>query len=144
MNEKPVAAGKSSFDLLDTEKTFAMIDAKPGSRFLDAACGTGKYSIEIAKKIGEKGSVYAVDLWEAGIEALKQEITIKNIKNIKTMVADIRKKLPLDDNTIDSCLMSTIVHDLSKSDQKSTMQEVARVIKPGGMVYHHPGGFQYV
>lgn len=134
MNDKPVAAGKSSFDLIDSEKAFAMIDVKPNSSFLDLACGIGKYSIEIANKIGGKGTVYAIDLWQEGIEALNREIDIKSIKNIKTIIADIRNKLPLEDNSIDSCLMATILHDLSKSDQKSTVQEAARVVKPNGML----------
>ena len=134
MSEKPVAAGKSSFDLIDTEKTFAIIDVKPDSNFLDLACGIGRYSIEIAKNIGEKGTVYSIDLWKEGIEALNKEIDTRNIKNIRTTLADISKKLQLEDNSIDSCLMATILHDLSKSDQKSTVKEATRVIKPGGML----------
>ena len=134
MSDKPVAAGKSSFDLIDTEKTFAIIDVMPDSGFLDMACGIGKYSTEIANKIGNKGTVYAVDLWQKGIEALKQEINIRDIKNIKAILADISKKLPLEDSSIDSCLMATIIHDLSESDQKSAIQEVARLLKPGGML----------
>jgi ubiquinone/menaquinone biosynthesis C-methylase UbiE len=134
LSDKPVAAGKSSFDLIDTEKTFAIIDVKPDSSFLDLACGSGNYSIAIAIQIGEKGTVYAVDLWQEGIEALKQAINIKGIKNIKTILADISKELPLEGSSIDSCLMATIVHDLSKSDQESAIQEVARLVKPGGLL----------
>jgi ubiquinone/menaquinone biosynthesis C-methylase UbiE len=134
MNSKPVAAGKSSFDLIDTEKTFEIIEVKPNSTFLDLACGIGKYSVKIAQNLGEKGVVYAVDLWQEGIEALKKEIERKSIKNIKTILADISKKLPLEENSIDSCLMATIIHDLSKSDQKSAIQEVFRLVKPGGML----------
>ncbi len=55
MSDKPVAAGKSSFDLIDTEKAFALMAPMPGSKFLDLACGIGRYSMEIARKIGEKG-----------------------------------------------------------------------------------------
>jgi ubiquinone/menaquinone biosynthesis C-methylase UbiE len=134
MSDKPVAAGKSSFDLLDTEKVFAIIDVKPDSCFLDLACGIGKYSLEIAKHIGEKGSVYAVDLWQEGIESLDQQIAAEGAKNIKTIVADISSRVPLEENSIDSCLMATILHDLTQEDQKTTMQEVARLVKPGGML----------
>jgi len=134
MSDKPVAAGKSSFDLIDTEKAFAIMDVKPNSSVLDLACGIGKYSIEIAHGIGEKGSVYAVDLWQEGLEALDLEIDQRSIKNIKTILADIRQKLPLEEDSVDSCLMATILHDLSKSEQKSTVQEVARVVKSGGML----------
>jgi len=132
MNDKPVAAGKSSFDLIDAEKAFAIMNLKPDSVFLDLACGVGKYSIEIAKNIGGKGAVYAFDLWEEGIEALNQEIGMSGIKNIKTIVADIREKLPLEENSIDACLMATILHDLSINDQQKALGEVARVLKDGG------------
>jgi ubiquinone/menaquinone biosynthesis C-methylase UbiE len=134
MSDKPVAAGSSSFDLIDAEKAFAIIDTKPNSRFLDLACGTGRYSIEIADKIGDKGTVYAVDLWQEGIDTLNREIGERNIKNIKTIVADIRNRLPLEDNSIDSCLMATILHDLSRIDREATLREISRVVKPGGML----------
>lgn len=134
MSDKPVAAGKSSFDLLDRERTFAIIDLKPNSSFLDLACGIGRYSLAIGRSIGDQGTVYAVDLWQEGIEALKQKIAAQNIKNIKAILADITKQLPLEDNSIDSCLMATILHDIPESDRNSTMQEVSRVVKPGGML----------
>jgi hypothetical protein len=41
MGDKPIAAGKSSFDLIDTAKTFAIMHVKPNSCFLDLACGIG-------------------------------------------------------------------------------------------------------
>ena len=132
MSDKPVAAGKSSFDLIDVEKALAIMSLKPDSVFLDLACGIGKYSVEIAKNIGEKGTVYAIDLWEEGIEALNQEIGILGIKNIKTIITDIRNKLPLEENSINACLMATILHDLSISDQQKALGEVARVLKDGG------------
>jgi len=87
---KPVAAGKSSFELIDTQKVFQPMDVKPGANFLDLACGTGRYSIETAKNMGRKGKVYAIDLWQEGIEALNQEIETQGITNLETMIADIR------------------------------------------------------
>jgi len=147
MSDKPVGAGKSSFDLIDVKEAFAIMNPKPDSAFLDLACGIGKYSIEIAKYIGDKGTVYAVDLWEEGIEALNQEIGMSGIKNINTIIADITDKLPLEENSIDACLMATILHDLSINDQHKTLEEVARVLKHGGTldiiefkkIYNGPG-----
>lgn len=134
MGDKPVAAGKSSIDLIDKEKTFSAIDVIPNSCFLDLACGVGRYSLEIAKKIGENGTVFAIDLWKEGVDVLNQEADSQGLKNIRAMVADISSKLPLEDNSIDACLMSTILHDLAKSDQISPLKEVARVLKPDGIL----------
>lgn len=134
MSHKPVAAGKSSFDLIDTETALAIIDIKPDSSFLDMACGIGNYCLEIAKHIGDKGTIYAVDLWAEGIATLDNRVSVEGIGNIKTIVADITARLPFEENSIDSCLMATILHDLSKDAQKKTIQEVTRLLKPGGML----------
>ncbi len=134
MNDKPAAAGKSSFDLIDSAKVFAMMDVEPGSTFLDLACGIGNYSIAMAKNMKGKGVIYSIDLWRESIESLDQEIETKGIKNIKPMVADIREKLPFEENSVDACLLATVLHDLSKNDQKAILKEIARVVKPGGMV----------
>lgn len=134
MSDKPVAAGKSSFDLIDKEEAFAIIDIQAHSSFLDLACGIGNYCTEIANRIGEKGTVYAIDLWQEGIAALNNKINVGDIKNIKTIVADITAELPIEENSIDSCLMATVLHDLSKAGQQAAVGEVARFLKPGGML----------
>jgi ubiquinone/menaquinone biosynthesis C-methylase UbiE len=134
MDGKPVAAGKSSFDLINTEEMFAIIDLKPHSTFLDLACGVGNYSVEVANRIGEKGTVYAVDLWQEGIAALNQKISVAGIKNIQTRVADITTRLPFEEISVDSCLLATVLHDLSLSGQKSVIEEAVRLLTPGGML----------
>ena len=46
-----------SHAMIDTKKMFSMMDVKPDSIFLDVACGIGKYSVQIAQKIGEFNSL---------------------------------------------------------------------------------------
>ena len=132
MNSKPAAAGKSSFDLVDIEKVFAIITPKANSIFLDLACGVGKYSIEAAKLVGAHGKVYAIDLWTEGVRILAAVAESQEMSNIKTILADITKDLPLDDKSIDACLIATTLHDLTKSGQQSVIKEIARLLKPEG------------
>lgn len=132
--DKPPAAGKSSFDLIDKEKALALMDVQPDWRFADLACGPGDYSIEIARRVGEAGIVFAVDLWREGIDALGRLIAARGIGNIETVWADIRSRLPFEDRSIDACLLATILHDLSAADRRSTLRETARILKPAGML----------
>lgn len=134
MGAKPVAAGKSSYDLINTEKAFEIIGVQPNSTFLDLACGVGKYSIRIAQNIGTDGLVYAVDLWKDGIDILRDEINKAGLHTLKPILADIRKALPLEEKSIDSCLLATILHDLSAQDRNTVIHEASRVLKPGGML----------
>jgi ubiquinone/menaquinone biosynthesis C-methylase UbiE len=134
MAEKPPAAGKSSFDLIDKKRFISLLDLPPNSIFLDLACGTGRYSIEISKIPGAEHKIYAIDLWAEGIEVLNTLIKDQGITNIHTIVADISKKIPIETAVADVCLLATTLHDLSKEAQDSTIKEVHRVLKPGGFL----------
>jgi ubiquinone/menaquinone biosynthesis C-methylase UbiE len=134
MTDKPVAAGKSSFDLIDREKLFSRLMLTPDTLFLDLASGIGRYSIEAAKRLTGKGEVHAVDLWAEGINALNENIRERHLANIHTVIADITKPLPLADCFYDVCLLATVLHDLSKQGQEAVLKEVERILKPKGIL----------
>ena len=134
MSKKPVAAGKSSFDLIDPAAFFANIEIPPNAQILDAACGSGLYTLELARLLDENGSIHALDLWDEGIENLKRAITEQGLANIHPLRADITQKIPLEDASIDFCLMATILHDLSPAEQDSTLNEIARIVKTDGIL----------
>jgi ubiquinone/menaquinone biosynthesis C-methylase UbiE len=132
MSEKPIAAGKSSFDLIDAEALFRELPLGQGVVFLDLACGTGLYSLAAAQHIGATGKVVAFDLWPEGIAALNQEIEARRLKQVQTGIADATRHIPLEDDSVDICLLATVLHDfLSINAGKGVLREVCRVLKPG-------------
>jgi ubiquinone/menaquinone biosynthesis C-methylase UbiE len=76
-----------------------------------------------------------VDLWAEGIELLKAAADEKEASNIAAMVSNAGKKIPVDDQSIDVCLMATVLHDFveDKIDQ-AVFPETVRVVKPGGIL----------
>lgn len=132
MKHKPIAAGKSSFDLIDAELLFAQLGLQPGTRLLDAACGRGHYSLAAADHLTTGGRVVAVDLWADGVAELKQTMRAQGTANICPLVADLRS-LPLDTHSIDFCLLATVLHDLVQDcSAGGAIEEIGRVLKPGG------------
>ena len=80
-----------------------------------------------------RGRSYAIDLWEEGITYLKQQASAKGITNIKALVADVSKKIPLSDDSIDICLMATVLHDLLQiGAAEGTLTEIRRVLSLQG------------
>jgi len=131
--EKPPGAGRSSFSLIDPEKVFGALSLKPGSAFLDMACGTGQYAIVASEIIGDEGFVYAVDLWEEGVNIFMELASAKGIKNVHAIVGDITKPMPIEGNCIDVCLMATALHELTLSETAGpALAEAARVLGPEG------------
>ena len=148
MPHTPIAAGGSSFDLIDSKKLFAEIQLKRRMTFLDVACGYGYYSIAASKYVGETGIVYALDLWKDGVDHLSNHIKEFNINNIQSVLADARKKIPLKNSSVDICLLSTVLHDfIIEKTEDGVLNEIHRVLKPAGKfavieykkISSHPG-----
>jgi ubiquinone/menaquinone biosynthesis C-methylase UbiE len=125
-------AGKSSKAYLNAERVLQETGLKSGDKFLDVGCGEGYFSIAASKIVGNKGKVYALDSYEKSIAVLKEQIHRDNIRNIEAIVADVTRKMPLPDATVDMCLMANVVHGfLANGEVPSVMAETARVMKAG-------------
>jgi len=135
MPPPPIAAGKSSFDLVNVPLVFREIGLPEARSFFDVACGIGRYTLAAAKVIKPGGIVYAADLWVDGIATLRNSIEEQGFANIEPIHVDVSKRLPLDDHAIDIGFMATVLHDLvhDHTDQ-GTMAELRRIIRPGGVL----------
>jgi len=133
--KKPLGAGRSSFTLVDQDKVFGELQLEGGISFLDLGCGRGEYAIIASEIVGNEGIVYGIDLWEEGVDLLKEEASARGSKNIKAMVADAGERIPLEDMSIDVCFMATVFHDLVLANTFETaLTEVSRVLREDGVL----------
>ena len=132
-HKKPKGAGKSSFELIDPKILTDILQVKPGSVVLDLACGKGAYSLFLSEMVGADGLVYAVDLWEEGLQQLKQEIENRNITNIMTLLDDATKEIEIDEYHVDLCLMATVLHDFEEAGETdAVLKQVKTLLRPNG------------
>lgn len=131
----PTSAGLTSFNLLDEKQLFADLGLQPGMQVLDFGCGVGNYAIAAAPYLGDEGCIYAVDLWDEGIETLEIRSAMAGLANISSRVCGAGETLPIDDKIVDLCLLATVVHILVLENQlPETLNEIKRVMKPHGKV----------
>ena len=129
---KPPGAGKSSYELIDPGALWAELNLPQGITFLDLGCGQGNYSLAAADHIGPTGVVYAVDLWEEGLAALKERAAREGRTNLKPLAAGVGQ-VPIESRSVDVGLMATVLHDLVEAGTAAgALAEVTRVIKAGG------------
>jgi ubiquinone/menaquinone biosynthesis C-methylase UbiE len=129
----PPGAGKSSFDLIEPGRLLAELPLKKGITFLDLGCGAGNYTLAVAEVLGSHGVIVALDLWPPGLEALEERAAAADRQNIRALLADISKTIPLGDGSVDVCLMATVLHDLAEfAMADGALKEAQRVLKPGG------------
>jgi len=130
---KPKGAGKSSFELINTDILKQMLPVHQGSVILDLACGKGLYSLFLSQLAGPSGLVYAVDLWEAGLEMLEKEALKKEVATIAAIKADATKEIDIEAHSLDLCLMATVLHDFKEMNAaQAVLKQVLNLLQPGG------------
>jgi ubiquinone/menaquinone biosynthesis C-methylase UbiE len=130
---RPPGAGKSSFDLIEPARFLVALDLKPGLTVLDIGCGQGNYTLALAEDVGPEGVVYAADLWEEGLARLQEQAAAQGLSQIRPILADVSRSLPLAAASVDLCLMATVLHDLVEAGTAAgALTEVGRLVKTGG------------
>ena len=97
--------------------------------FMDIGCGDGFFSILAAKKVGEKGKVYAVDSDASGIEKLNSKAKTEGLKNIIAKVGSAEETV-FCGKCADFVFFSMVLHDFS--DPAKVLQNAKQMIKPAG------------
>ena len=125
--------GFSSEDFLDSENIVSRIGLEKDQTVLDVGCGEGHFSLAAASLVGDRGQVIAVDVHEPSINILKQIIAQENFGNVLVFRADVTKRIPVNDNAVDVCLMVNVLHGfVLNSEVCEVMREIVRVIKRHG------------
>lgn len=73
---------------LATDAMLAMAEVGPGARVLDVAAGAGDQTIDIARRVGQGGSVLATDLSPAILEFAKAKAREAGFTNVTVKAAD--------------------------------------------------------
>ncbi len=111
-------------------KTVQLSGAQKGDRVLDCATGTGDLAIEFKKKVGEDGYVLGTDFCKEMIAHAPAKARDENL-SVDFEVADAMD-LPYDD---DEFTISSIAFGIRNVDDPvQSLQEMARVVEPGGRV----------
>ena len=125
--------GPSSFYKLDSSLAFEKMNMEKGTTFVDLGCGSGDYSLYASKIVGEKGKVYAVDVWTEILEGINEEARSLQLSNIETVESDICRAINLTDNCAGHCLLATVMHAQKVTGKcKNLFPEIVRILKPGG------------
>jgi len=101
-----------------------------GMIVVEIGCGPGTFTIDVARAIAPKGTVYAVDIQEGMLEQLRNNIQKHGIENIVPILADAGGRIPLDDELADAAFSVTVLPEIP--DRVGALREIHRVLKRDG------------
>ncbi len=105
-----------------------------GQRVLEIGCGSGGFTTFVARAVGPNGQVEALDIQESMLSQLEKKLALpenQDIQNI-TLHKASAYELPFEDEILDLVYMITVLPEIP--DQLRALQEIMRVLKPGGIL----------
>lgn len=126
VSAEEVARGRAFQELRDAILREA--DPESGQQVVDIGAGTGLLSLPLADRVER---VWAIDISPAMCEYLAAKAASAELENLRTAVASA-VSLPLVDDSADLVVSNYCFHHLSDEDKVGALEEVRRVLAPGG------------
>lgn len=123
------------------DDAFRELGANAGDTILDLGCGTGVSSRRLARQF-PSSRVIGVDLspfFLAVAKKLLGRVSDRWINDdldqpVEFVRADIAH-LPYDNDSVDVCQLSLVVHELPPKETRRVLEECSRVLKPNGQLW---------
>jgi ubiquinone/menaquinone biosynthesis C-methylase UbiE len=112
-----------------TDKLLKALALKPGMIVADVGAGSGYFSFPMAKQVGPKGKVLAVDIQKEMLDIIRARMKTRKVSNIEPIKGTITDpKLPA--GTVDLILMVDVYHEFSHPCEMT--EAMVKGLKVGG------------
>jgi ubiquinone/menaquinone biosynthesis C-methylase UbiE len=112
----------------EVKRLAALMDWKPGTVVADIGAGDGRYAFAAAQLVGPSGKVFATEIDEEKLAALRSDVTKRHLTNV--IVVDSKEadtNLPAE--CCDAIFLRRVYHHLTKPVEFD--QSLVRSLKPG-------------
>jgi ubiquinone/menaquinone biosynthesis C-methylase UbiE len=107
------------------------LELEPGMKALDAGCGPGRLTVPLARAVGPRGAVVALDVQEGMLARARKKVEAAGLENVRYVQAELGSgRLPA--NAFDWAVLVSVLGEIP--DQSAAMEELYRALKPGGML----------
>jgi len=111
------------------ERLLKLFPVSVNKTILDIPAGTGVFTRDLYKQIHKKNRISVIDYSNGMLKRAKERYSSSGLNNIVYIRGDVNK-IPVRDNTVDILLTMNGYHAFP--DKVRALNEIARVIKPGG------------
>jgi SAM-dependent methyltransferase len=98
----------------------------------DIGAGGGWFTVRLARRVGQNGKVYAVDVQRLMIEAIQRRVQREGYSNVQALLGDDEDPGLPSNVRMDAVLIVDAFHEMHKP--VVVLQNVARSLKPSGRI----------
>jgi SAM-dependent methyltransferase len=97
---------------LQINRVMDILRIVPGKTVADIGAGSGWFTVRAAKRVGDSGTVYAVDINPDAIRHIESRIRKENLRNVKPILG--KPDNPLLPATVDAVLLLKTYHEVAE------------------------------
>ena len=116
----------------NAKRDLKKVPLKKGMRVVDYGCGPGRYTLPIAKLVGPKGRVFAVDIHPLAIKIVKKKTARESLTNIEPILVD-SYKTGIKDSSVDLVLLIDTMPLIK--NHNAMFEEMHRILKQDGLLF---------
>ncbi len=114
----------------DPVQTLTPFGIAPGSVVLDLGCGSGVFTVEMARQVGGNGMVHAVDVQAEMIELAQKRVRSAGLEKRVRFHHAGAYRLPFETHSVDIAILIATLPEIP--NRFLALEEIRRVIRPGG------------
>ncbi len=115
---------------LQINRVMDILGISPGKSVADIGAGSGWFTVRAAKRVGDTGTVYAVDINPEAIRYIDSRIQKESVRNVKTILG--KPDNPLLPAPVDAVLMLKTYHEVAQP--VALLRNLRSSLKPGAKV----------
>ena len=112
-----------------------------GDHVADIGAGGGFFTVRLARRVEADGRVYAQDIQQPMLEAIKRRVSRERLRNVETRLStDTDLNLPT--AALDAVLIVDTYQEIDEPDRVTFLRSLALTLKPNGrigIVNYKPG-----
>ncbi len=113
------------------DKRVAGFPIRPGMTVVDYGCGPGRYTVRLARLVGDQGRVYAVDVQPLALEYVRRKMQQQGLTNVVPVLAS-GYQAGIPDHAADMVFVLDMIFGVS--DPSALLAEVHRICRRDGVL----------
>ena len=123
--------GKTRVATLKIDEVVAAMQLKPGETVADIGAGTGLLSVPVAKAVGPRGRVFAVEVDAGFFPSIRKRAGDNTVTNLQTVLGSFTDpKLPV--SNVDLAFFHDVLHHVEKRGEY--LKTLAKYVAPAGRI----------
>jgi SAM-dependent methyltransferase len=99
-------------DRLQIKRVMEILGIAPGKSVADIGAGSGFFTVLAARRVGDRGTVYAVDINPEAIQYINARLKKEDLQNVKTVLG--KEDDPLLPAPVDAALLLKTYHEVAQ------------------------------